>query len=242
MSQEFDKFNQEFIEKWAPKTNYYSTCNIKTLSECDNKASAVRMLFSMYDATLIREYIKQRTPEKLANVKEFVQYKNDVFLFDRVPEDIWNQEKNPFLVNYKDIVLPKRSTEWSAGYDFTLPLYSDAHITLHKRESIKIPTGVNVILSKNLVLSVYPRSGLGFKYRVQLANTVGIIDADYFYSDNGGHIYIKLFNNGDKDIELKGGDKFAQGICTQYFITNDDDADGVRNGGMNSTGMTFTSK
>ena len=87
------------------------------------------------------------------------------------------------------------------------------------------------------VLKLYPRSGLGFKYRLQLNNTVGIIDSDYYYSDNEGHIMAKITNdsNEGKVAHLKEGEGFIQGIFLEYGITVDDDADGVRNGGFGST-------
>lgn len=87
------------------------------------------------------------------------------------------------------------------------------------------------------VLHLYPRSGLGFKFRLQLNNTVGIIDSDYFNSDNEGHIFAKITNdsNEGKVLTLQAGEGFMQGIFLEYGITEDDDADGVRNGGFGST-------
>ena len=68
-------------------------------------------------------------------------------------------------------------------------------------------------------------------------NTVGIIDSDYFNSDNEGHIFIKMTNdsNEGKTVEVAAGTGFAQGIFMQYGITEDDDAEGIRNGGFGST-------
>ncbi|MBM6800576.1 deoxyuridine 5'-triphosphate nucleotidohydrolase, partial [Coprobacillus cateniformis] len=83
----------------------------------------------------------------------------------------------------------------------------------------------------------YPRSGLGFKYRLQLNNTVGVIDSDYFYSDNEGHIFIKITNdsNEGKIVDVKKGQGIAQGIFMQYGIVEDDDVSELRNGGFGST-------
>ena len=83
----------------------------------------------------------------------------------------------------------------------------------------------------------YPRSGLGFKYRLQLNNTVGIIDSDYYDSDNEGHIFAKLTNDSreEQSISLQAGDGFMQGIFVEYGLTVDDEAAGVRNGGFGST-------
>ena len=134
---------------------------------------------------------------------------------------------------YNEIKLPKRATTGSAGYDFFLT----SDIKLAPNESIKIPTGIRAEIDDGWVLKIYPRSGLGFKFRLRLNNTVGIIDSDYFFSDNEGHIFIKITNESldGKVVELKRGDAFAQGIFLEYGITTDDDADGVRNGGFGST-------
>ncbi|WP_251390223.1 dCTP deaminase/dUTPase family protein [Mediterraneibacter agrestimuris] len=134
---------------------------------------------------------------------------------------------------YEDIKLPKRATAGSAGYDFFAPV----KIILVPGETIKIPTGIRVEMENNWVLKCYPRSGLGFKYRLQLNNTVGIIDSDYFFSDNEGHMFAKITNdsNEGKKVEIKAGDGFMQGIFVEYGITMDDDAADVRNGGFGST-------
>ena len=134
---------------------------------------------------------------------------------------------------YNDIKLPKRATTGSAGYDF----FSPFSFSLDVRETIKIPTGIRVLLDSDKFLAIYPRSGLGFKYRLQLDNTVAIIDSDYSQSDNEGHIFIKITNDGreGKRLEIKKGEAVAQGIIQQYFVTEDDNADGVRNGGFGST-------
>lgn len=134
---------------------------------------------------------------------------------------------------YEDIKLPVRATAGSAGYDIFAPF----GFSLAPSETIKIPTGIRCEIDEGWVLKIYPRSGLGFKFRLQLNNTVGIIDSDYFYSDNEGHIFIKITNdsNENKTVEVKKGTGFAQGIFVEYGITYDDDATGIRNGGFGST-------
>ena len=134
---------------------------------------------------------------------------------------------------YDDIVLPMRATAGSAGYDFFAPF----DITLKRNETVKIPTGIRVKIENGWFLSVYPRSGLGFKYRLQLDNTVGIIDSDYYNSDNEGHIFVKITNNSltDKTLSVKKGEGFCQGIFTEFGITYDDNAEAIRNGGFGST-------
>lgn len=134
---------------------------------------------------------------------------------------------------YDNLILPRRATSGSAGYDFFCPI----NVTLKPGETIKIPTGIRVEMDEAWVLKLYPRSGLGFKYRLQLNNTVGIIDSDYFYSDNEGHIFAKITNdtNEKRDVNIKAGDGFMQGIFVEYGITVDDDVTEVRNGGFGST-------
>jgi len=152
------------------------------------------------------------------------------FNFDKLKLNITREEMKQ---EYDDIKLPQRGTKLSAGYDF----FSPVDFSLNVGESIKIPTGVRVKLDEDKVLMCFPRSGLGFKYRLQLDNTVGIVDSDYYYSDNEGHIFIKITNDGkeNKTVNVKAGEGFAQGIIMQYFLTEDDNADGIRNGGFSST-------
>ena len=135
---------------------------------------------------------------------------------------------------YDDINLPVRATSGSAGYDFKSPI----NFKLKPGSTIKIPTGIRVKIDDGWVLKCYPRSGLGFKFRLQLNNTVGIIDSDYYYSDNEGHIFSKITNdnNEGKTVEINAGDGFMQGIFVEYGITLDDDVTTVRNGGFGSTG------
>lgn len=134
---------------------------------------------------------------------------------------------------YDSIKLPRRATKGSAGYDF----FSPCDIKLAPGETVKIPTGIRAWMEPDWVLKLYPRSGLGFKFRLQLNNTVGIIDSDYYYSDNEGHIFCRITNdsNEEKTVVLNAGDGFCQGIFIEYGITIDDDADGIRNGGFGST-------
>lgn len=134
---------------------------------------------------------------------------------------------------YNDIKLPRRATRGSAGYDF----YAPFDITLKPGETIKVPTGIRAFMDPNWVLAIFPRSGLGFKFRLQLNNTVGIIDSDYVNSDNEGHIFVKITNdsNENKTVSVKKGEGLVQGIFFPYGITSDDDTTESRNGGFGST-------
>ena len=158
--------------------------------------------------------------------------------FHKVSREQFEKDWNPALGActeeiYNAIRLPERATRGSAGYDFFAP----TEICLAPGESIKLPTGIRAEMEEDWVLSLYPRSGLGFKYRLQLNNTVGVIDSDYFYSDNEGHIFVKLTNdsNEGKTVDISAGSGFIQGIFLQYGITVDDETQEIRNGGFGST-------
>ena len=148
----------------------------------------------------------------------FEQFKNDV-CDDKL---IYNKFK-----------LPNRSTKNSAGYDF----FSLFDFSLKPGEIMKIPTGIKVNMENNDVLFLVVRSSMGFKYNVRMCNQVGVIDSDYYNnSDNEGHIWIKLKNEGDKDFIVKNGDAICQGIFLNYLtVTNESDVKKIRNGGLGST-------
>ena len=134
---------------------------------------------------------------------------------------------------YDNLQLPKRATKGSAGYDFFAPF----DITLAPGQTVKVPTGIRSYMEDGWVLKLYPRSGLGFKFRLQLNNTVGIIDSDYYYSSNEGHIFAKITNdtNEERIVNIKKNTGFIQGIFLEYGITYDDDSSEVRDGGFGST-------
>ena len=133
---------------------------------------------------------------------------------------------------YDAIKLPTRATEWSAGYDFYLP----RRLVLFPDQTILIATGIRVKLDPGWMLALFPRSGLGFKYGFRLRNTVGIIDGDYYYADNEGHIMARVLT--DEVIALESGDRFMQGIIVPYGLAYDEDMSQMkqRTGGMGSTG------
>lgn len=134
--------------------------------------------------------------------------------------------------SYEAVSIPVRSTVGSAGYDFVTPV----SMHLEPGESMVVPTGIRCKILEGYLLSIYPRSGLGFKKYMQLANTVGIIDSDYYGSSNEGHIMVKVRNTGKEVLELSAGERFCQGIFTEYFLAEDDCAMGTRDGGFGSTG------
>ena len=151
--------------------------------------------------------------------------------FEKVSEEVFLRDVPNG--NYEDLILPKRSTKYSAGYDF----YSPISFTLKPGERKVIPTGIRVMMNENEFLAIYIRSSLGFKYDIRMCNQVGIIDADYYgNSETDGHMFVCLKNEGNKELSINKGDRFVQGIFMTYLITEDDCATGDREGGIGSTG------
>lgn len=144
-----------------------------------------------------------------------------------------DKDEQTLLEEYEMISLPKRATKASAGYDFSMPF----DLTAKPQEAIFIPTGIRLALESNLVCLLMPRSSLGMKYGMALDNTIGVIDADYYYADNEGHIMAKItFNKLDTPLILKKGERFMQGLILPYYVTDDDSTDKARSGGFGSTG------
>lgn len=152
----------------------------------------------------------------------FLQFKKDFLISGKNVNDV-----------YDELKIPKRATRFSAGYDF----YAPFDFSLKPGETIKIPTGIRCKLKPSWVLQIFPRSSLGSKFRLQIDNTVGIIDSDYYFSDNEGHIFVKITNssNDGKTLEVLKGQGFVQGVFLQYGITFDDKCRNKRNGGFGST-------
>lgn len=173
---------------------------------------------------------------------------NKIAKFEKISEKQLCKDAELFLKNYavlddmgwqdnflrdmlKKTPMPKRATRMSAGYDICSPV----HARVKSGEPFVIPTGLRCFFNKeDWVLMIYPRSGLGFKYGMRLANTVPVIDADYCQAENEGHILLKFV--ADKDFEIHEGDRIAQGVFLKYGVTVDDDAEGQRTGGIGSTG------
>ncbi len=157
----------------------------------------------------------------------FEQFSKDL---SRVRSDLSETEIRTI---YEGIRLPARATSGSAGYDFFAPY----DIEILPGREVLIPTGVRVRMEEDYVLMLFPRSGLGFKYRLQLNNTVGVIDSDYYHAENEGHIFCKLTNDSreNKTVTIHTGEGMVQGIFLPFGITEDDHATTVRTGGFGST-------
>lgn len=169
-------------------------------------------------------------------IAKFEKVSREQFYTDMLDafESKYEQPDNGLLNEiYDNIRLPRRATNGSAGYDIFTPI----HIVLEPGKTMKIPTGIRCKIEPGWFLGILPRSGHGFKYGVRLANTFGIIDCDYYYSDNEGHIFVKLVNDSCicKTVDIPTWQGMAQGIFLPYGLTTDDECDSVRNGGFGST-------
>ncbi|MBQ9425244.1 MAG: dUTP diphosphatase [Erysipelotrichaceae bacterium] len=133
---------------------------------------------------------------------------------------------------YDQVTIPCRATRGSAGYDF----YSPLEITLNPGENVKIPTGIRCRIDEGYVLQIYPRSSFGFKYQMCLLNTTGIIDADYYHADNEGHIIVAIVNRGDRQMTIRAGERFVQGIFVKHYLADEEKNQNTRHGGFGSTG------
>ena len=147
----------------------------------------------------------------------------------------WKQyrrnDKEAAQNSYKKILLPKRATKGSAGYDF----YAPCDISIWPKASLCVPTGIRVRIDDGWMLAVFPRSGLGFRYKLCLANTVGIIDSDYYEANNEGHIMLKLVNGSEKHLDLRAGSAIAQGIFLPIGFAVEEEIGETRQGGLGST-------
>ena len=131
-----------------------------------------------------------------------------------------------------EIPLPRRATAGSAGYDFVCPV--DVHLA--PGEALTIPTGIRCEMHPGWVLLLFPRSGLGFKHQMRLANTVGVVDADYFRAANEGHIMVRIVNGGDHTLTIARGERFCQGVFLPHGLAEEEEVSADRSGGFGSTG------
>lgn len=153
--------------------------------------------------------------------------------FEKISENQFEKDFKDFNISYEDLKLPKRATARAAGYD----IYSPISFELKPGEDIVIPTGFKAYMLSDESLDIYPRSGMGFKYYIRLANTIGLGDSDYYNCEsNEGHYFIKLRNEGSKPWIIETGDAIGQGIFRKYLLADDDSFVGnKRVGGFGST-------
>lgn len=188
------------------------------------------------DTVLLKSLNDYKGTFEKVSFAEFKKSMDDLTL--QPPIDMDN-DLSTIEKSYNSIKIPQRKTYESAGYDFYLPF----KVVLVRGMSVLIPTGIRIKLQKGYSLDIYPRSGYGSKHKLVIANTVGIVDSDYYYSDNEGHIFVKLvyegFSHKSNDVLiLDEGSCFCQGIIHEFFTaSNDKDNNEMirRNGGYGST-------
>ncbi len=172
----------------------------------------------------------------MEKIAQFFKVSREQFFQDFIGEfpmeEMEEEQINAIYQMYDDIKLPERGTSGSAGYDFMIPF----DIFLQPEEMAKIPTGIRCSIENGWMLQLVPRSSIGFKYHIMLANTIGIVDSDYYNAKNEGHIWVKLVNHGEETFIAHAGDKICQGMFIPFGITYDDEVEVERVGGIGSTG------
>ena len=154
--------------------------------------------------------------------------------FTRVSEAQWAKDTAELdgVLPLRELPLPRRATAGSAGYDFTAP----AEIRIPAGGEALIPTGIRAEMEPGWVLLLFPRSSLGFRYGLRLSNTVGVIDSDYAFAKNEGHILVKLRNPGAREVTLERGERFCQGVFVPFGLAEEEEVAEERRGGLGSTG------
>jgi dUTP pyrophosphatase len=153
--------------------------------------------------------------------------------FTRVSEQQYAADmKDTRCMPLSEVPLPRRATAGSAGYDFVSP----AEVTIPGGGTALIPTGIRAEMQPGWVLMLFPRSSLGFRHGLRLSNTVGVIDSDYAWAKNEGHIMVKLRNPLAEPVTIGQGERFCQGVFLPYGTAEEEEAFSERSGGLGSTG------
>ena len=152
--------------------------------------------------------------------------------FEKISFEQFKKDIKDNINLYNEYLLPKRATKYSVGYDF----FAIENITINPGEIIKIPTGYKANFNNDEGLFLIMRSGLGFKYNLRLTNQVGLIESDYYNNEtNEGHIWLSIQNEGNEEVIIPKGKAYCQGVFIKYLITDDDNANEIRKGGLGST-------
>ena len=153
--------------------------------------------------------------------------------FEKISFEQFAKDVKDDRMLYDEYKLPVRKTKYSAGYDFL----AIEDFSIKPGEIKKIPTGIKALYPTDETLMLFVRSSMGFKWNVRMCNQVGIIDSDFYNnSDNEGHMWFALQNQGDKVFTVKKGESFGQGLFMKYLTVDDEEEiKGNRNGGLGST-------
>ena len=162
----------------------------------------------------------------------FEQFCKDIRTQLHIKDTVTTLVEDTFRVMYNVVKKPVRETIDSAGYDIVVP-YT---VTIPAHGGVIIPSGLKCQIESGMYLMLLPRSSVGIKNNCILANTVGVIDKDYYNNqDNEGHILMALYNYGIHDIKFEAGKAVVQGIFSKYYKTEDDFVTKRRSGGIGST-------
>ncbi len=148
--------------------------------------------------------------------------------FEKISFEQFKKDIKDDIELYNSYSLPKRGTKYSAGYDFEALI----DFEIKPGANLLIPTGIKADMNEGEMLLLVERSSQGFKYNIRMCNQVGVIDKDYYNNPkNEGHIYIKLFNEGDNDYKVKKGEKIVQGLFVNFLtVDNEDEINSERTG------------
>ena len=148
--------------------------------------------------------------------------------FEKISFEQFKKDISDNIELYNSYSLPKRSTKFSAGYDFESVL----DFIIKPGENKLIPTGIKVDMNEGETLLMIERSSQGFKYNIRMCNQIGVIDKDYYNSPkNEGHIFIKLYNEGTEDYVVHKKDKIVQGLFIKLLIVdNEEEIENERDG------------
>ena len=136
------------------------------------------------------------------------------------------------ISTYPNVNLPVRATTGAAGYDFECA----ENTTIHPHAIVLIPTGIKCQIDDGYYLQLALRSSTPKKKGLMLANSIGIIDSDYYNNpDNEGHIMFQVYNFTDTIVNILKGERIGQGVFMKYYKTDNDVASGIRTGGFGST-------
>ena len=159
---------------------------------------------------------------------------NTVARFERVSAEQYQKDAAGFhrVMTPEEIPMPRRATRGSAGYDIICPVAA----RIGPGETAVIPTGLRAFIEPGWVLIICPRSSMGRRYGMRLANTIGVVDSDYVQADNEGHILLAVVNGGAAPLVLNPGDRVCQGIFLPFGIAEEAEVTAQRRGGYGSTG------
>ena len=161
---------------------------------------------------------------------------NAIASFDRVGQEQYAADCTAWgsFLPWEELPLPQRATQGAAGYDFVCPVDCE----LRPGETALIPTGMRAEIAPGWVLLLFPRSSLGFKHRLMLCNTVGVIDSDY-----RGELVVPLQNYGKEPYAVQPGERVAQlvvlPVCLLPVVEAEELSSTSRGtGGFGSTGKS----